>query len=367
MHRSFPAPSAAEPARKPESAPTAPGLVTVTEHPFNAEAPLEALAELLTPTPLFYVRCNFAMPEIEPGSWRLVVDGEVEHSIELTLAELRALPQRSVTLTIECAGNGRLHMAPVPSGTAWNLGAVSTATFTGVPLRHLLERVRPAETAREVLFLGADGGDVETGQTVSFARSLPLAAARAPEVLLAWAMNDEPLPREHGAPLRLVVPGWYGMASVKWLVGIRLLAEPFHGHFQTERYIYVQERGTPDGTPVTRMRVRSLIASPADGAELGAAPVRVRGSAWSGHGGIRRVEVSTDGGATWAEAELGTPPSQHAATPWRLEWLPPGAGLYQLISRATDEAGNHQPLEQVWNAQGYGNNVVQRIEVRVRG
>jgi DMSO/TMAO reductase YedYZ molybdopterin-dependent catalytic subunit len=340
-------------------------LLPVTEHPFNAETPLAALAEPITPTPLFYIRSNFAVPEIQMERWSLQIDGEIEQPQSLSWEALRALPERSVTVTLECAGNGRQLMTPRPSGTPWNLGAVSTATFTGVSLASVLDQVRPQTAAREVVFFGADGGKIDGVQVDRFARSLPLAVARDPDVLLAWAMNGEPLPPHHGFPLRLIVPGWYGMASVKWLVGIRLVPERFRGHFQTERYVYLQEQGTPEATPVTCMRVRSLIATPRDGAQVSSADMTIVGSAWSGDGRILSVEVSTDGGATWRDAQLGEPLSAYAATPWHLQWTLPGPGSYVLISRATDDAGNRQPLEQVWNAQGYGNNVVQRVTVQV--
>ena len=340
-------------------------LERVTDHPLNAETPLKALTTPVTPTDLFYVRCNFAIPDIDTGKWRLTVDGAVEESLVVSMEELHQLPQRTIVVTLECAGNGRKQMRPVPKGTPWDLGAVSTASFTGVSLRDLLKRVQLADDVCEVLFRGADGGELDDGRTISFERSLPLDAALQPDVLLAWAMNDEPLTREHGAPLRVVVPGWYGMASVKWLTAIHLLTEPFEGYFQTERYVYRQKQGTPDGTPVTKARVRSIIASPNDGAELPIAPVEIKGTAWSGHGPVTRVEVSTDGGTSWTDADLGTPASEYAAAPWRYEWLPSASGTYRLLSRATDAAGNRQPMEQVWNAKGYGNNMVQRVEVHV--
>jgi sulfite oxidase len=342
-----------------------PARVTVTEEPPNAETPLAALAVPLTPGGSFYVRSNFPLPDLSLADWRLVVDGEVERSCSLGWDELRALPEKTLAVTMECAGNGRLLMEPVPAGTPWNLGAVSTARFSGVPLRHILERARPTADALEVLFEGADGGTTETGEQAIFARSLPLDVALHPDTLLAWSIDDRPLPREHGYPLRLVVPGWYGMASVKWLARVHLIARPFDGFFQRKRYVYLQENGTPDGTPVTRMRVRAVIARPAQGDRVAGGVVEVAGTAWSGYGPVRRVEVSTDGGRSWADARLRVPDSPYACTAWRLEWEPPRPGSYEVVARATDAAGNRQPLEPVWNAQGYGNNVVHRVVVRV--
>jgi DMSO/TMAO reductase YedYZ molybdopterin-dependent catalytic subunit len=176
-------------------------------------------------------------------------------------------------------------------------------------------------------------------------------------------MNGEPLTRAHGAPLRLVVPGWYGMAAVKWLKEIRVLTRPFSGHFQTERYVYLDEAGTPQGTPVREMRVRALICLPGDGDALGAGAARIEGIAWSGAARVVEVQVSTDGGRSWAPARLDA--QEGGSVRWSLEWSPPGAGGYEIVARARDATGAMQPLEPVWNAQGYGNNVVHRIRVRV--
>jgi DMSO/TMAO reductase YedYZ molybdopterin-dependent catalytic subunit len=331
----------------------------------NLEAPLGALGAPLTPTPSFYRRSHFAVPRVDAAAWRLRVAGEVERPLHLALADLAAMPRATLAVTLECAGNGRNLMTPVPEGIPWGLGAVSTAEFTGVRLRDVLEAAGPVPAAVEALFRGADRGPVAPGREECFARSLPLGAARGGDALLAWEMNGEPLAAEHGFPLRLVVPGWYGMASVKWLVEVRLIAERFRGYFQAEHYVYVGEAGTPDGTPVTRARVRSLIAAPADGAALPPGPVELRGTAWSGAAPVARVEVSADRGATWADAELEPAPSPYAAAPWRLAWLPPAPGEYLLMTRATDAEGNTQPAAPVANAQGYGNNCIQRVRVSV--
>ncbi|MBV9774695.1 MAG: sulfite oxidase [Gemmatimonadetes bacterium] len=332
----------------------------------NQEAPLCALARPITPTADFYRRSNFAVPHVDAGTWRLRVGGEVATPLSLARSDLEALPRASVSVTLECAGNGRNLMTPIPPGTPWGLGAVSTAGFAGVRLRDVLERAGPTAAAVEVLFEGADRGIPDEGDREEpFARSLPLDVALGGDALLAWEMNGEPLTGEHGFPLRLVVPGWYGMASVKWLVSIRLLAEPFRGAFQTERYVYRGEAGIPDGTPVSRIRVRSLIASPADGDRVPLGPVEVRGTAWSGIAPVERVEVSTDGGATWAEAALGDAPGPYAARTWRLAWLPPRRGEFRVMARATDGAGNVQPAAPVANELGYGNNVIHTVRLTV--
>lgn len=340
--------------------------VPIEETPFNAETPMQALEESLTPPHLFYVRNHFDLPHIDAETWRLTIDGVVERPLELSMEDLRSFPERTVTVTMECAGNGRTRMSPVPSGTPWAFGAVGSARFSGLPLNVLLDGAGLRPDAIQVLFEGADRGRVEPGRTVAFARGLPLEAARHPDVLLAWGMNGRPLLPEHGFPLRLVVPRWYGMASVKWLVRISARSAPFEGYFQRERYVYSGESETPEATPVTLARVRAVIGRPVDGAELTVGPTEVAGTAWSGAGPIARVGISVDDGRSWSEAQLGAALSPYAAIPWRFLWHPPGPGEYTVTARATDRAGNTQPLEPVWNAYGYGNNVVHRVGVTVR-
>jgi DMSO/TMAO reductase YedYZ molybdopterin-dependent catalytic subunit len=233
-----------------------------------------------------------------------------------------------------------------------------------VPLRDVLDRARPRTGAVEVAFRGADRGEVAPGRTASFERSLPLDAALAPDTLLVHEMNGAPLTPDHGFPLRLVVPAWYGVASVKWLTRVTVLRQPLEAFYQTEHYVYEGEPGRPGRAPVTRMRVRSLIARPADGAELRAGPVEIAGAAWSGDAAIREVAVTTDGGGTWRSAALEPAASPHAAVRWSLRWHAP-PGEHVIASRASDAAGGIQPLEPVRNALGYGNNVVQRVRVRV--
>ena len=341
-------------------------LVPVQTDPFNAETPIQALSEPITPTPLVYVRNHFNVPKIDLDAWRILVDGVVERPLRIALSDLQGLPHRQMVVTLECAGNGRTLMAPVPSGTPWRLGAVSTVRVTGTSLYHVLERARIRSDAIEVLFVGADRGLVKEGQIEPFARSLSLEVARNPDVLLVWALNDERLPLEHGFPVRLMVPNWYGVASVKWLVRISVLSRPFEGYFQKENYVYEGERDTPGSRPVTLMRTRSLISWPADGSEHPLGTMKLLGIGWSGHGSISHVEISTDEGRSWNAAELGKPLSSHSATPWHFEWNPSSKGSYEIMVRATDDAGNTQPLEPVWNVRGFGNNAVERIRVTLR-
>jgi len=340
-------------------------LVTVEENPYNAETPLADLNRGITPTDLFFVRSHFDVPTLDPASYRLTLDGDGPSPMGFSLRDLKAFPPREVTVTLECAGNGRTRLDPPVPGVRWAYGAAGTARFAGTSLSCLLDRAGAGGGAVEVLFVGADRGEVEPGRVVSFQRSLPLPVARHPDTILAWEMNGEPLTRLHGSPLRLVVPRWYAVASVKWLTHVRLLREPFRGHYQDEKYVYEKEAGTPDGTPVTTLRARAIIASPGDGEHLPHGALRVAGMAWSGVAPVQCVEVSVDGGRTWQEATLGAPLSEHAWTPWQRPWSPSSPGDYLLMARATDAAGHTQPLESSWNAQGYGNNVVQQVRVKV--
>ena len=339
--------------------------IPVMEKPFVAETPLAALTDALTPTSLIFVRSHFDIPVVDPDSWRLVVAGAVDEPLELGFDEIRSLPTVRRIVTMECAGNGRTLMQPTPKGAPWSLGGASAVEFGGAPLRFVLERARLSATAVEILFTGADRGEVAPGRVVPFERSLPLESAISREPLLAWEMNGEPLTPEHGSPLRLVVPGWYSVASVKWLTRITALTRPFEGRFQTEEYLYVGEKGVPDRQQLSTIRVRSLIGRPADGEEIAKGPVEIAGTAWSGAAPIETVEVSVDGERTWLAADLAPSGTPFGSTPWRLTWQSPSRGPCLIAARATDRAGNTQPLEPVWNAQGYGNNVVQRVRITI--
>ncbi len=339
------------------------GLVMVRGEPFNAETPLHALREPLTPTALHYVRSNFALPGHD-GS--LTIEGAVERPLMLTVEELRAMPAVTLPVTLECAGNGRVGLMPLPTGEPWTGGAVATATWTGVPLRAVLERAAPRPAGVEVAFEGADHGHYKGGPDIHFARSLPLAWALRPDspALLAYAMNGEPLNLDHGAPLRLLVPGWYGMASVKWLARIAVLTEPYEGQFQTRSYVY--EWPDRDREPVTTMHPRAMITDPAPGDRLSRGPYTVRGKAWSGAGPVTAVEVSVDGAGEWQPAQLAPPAAPYRWQEWSFEW--PGAeiGRHVLRARATDATGATQPDTPPWNRLGYGNNAVQVVVVDVR-
>ena len=360
MHNAMPQADQAGYAGHAESSP----LVVVTADPFNAETRLDAQLGVLTPNPMFYVRDHFAMPRIDLANWRLTLDGEVARPLALTYDELRALPRRSLLVTLECAGNGRRALDPPAEGEPFGYGVASTAEWTGVPLRTVLEAAGLRASARDVLFVGADGGRVPEagGATMAFERSLAVERAMHPDTLLAYAMNGEELPTAHGFPLRVLVPGWYGVAAVKWLVRISALATPFTGFFQRDRYIMTHpERGDTTATPLTTIRPRSQLVSPTDGATLPRGKVRLRGLAWSGAAPVERVEVSVDDDKTWRAADWTSEPARYAWRGWEAELDIKAPGPQRLLARATDRSGATQPRTADSNPGGFGNNSMPEV------
>ena len=333
----------------------------------NRGMPLEALRYDVTPTGLHYLLIHFDIPLVDVATWRLRLGGLVAKPMELTLDEIRSRPRRTLAVTLECAGNGRARLSPRPLSQPWLQEAVSTAEWTGTALAPLLEEAGLLAEAVELVFTGADRG-IQGEIEQDYQRSLSVAEALRPDVLLAYEMNGAPLEPQHGFPLRLVVPGWYGMASVKWLTGIEAVAAPFDGFQQTPAYHYQTESDQLDD-PVTRIRVHALMVPPGipdfftRRRVLDAGPVTLTGRAWSGDDAISLVEVGIDG--TWTDAELGETVGTHAWRSWSFEWEAT-VGDHELTCRATDAAGNVQPVDQPWNYQGVGNNHVQRVAVLVR-
>jgi len=338
------------------------GLIIRQKEPDNLETPFDQLDSFLTPTELFYILSHFPAPRLELVSYRLRIDGAVRNPLSLSYSELREMPSETRVAILECAGNGRVFLVPHAAGAQWELGAVGNAEWTGVPLRALLGRAGLEGDACEIVLEGADQGTpaeppIPPGP-ISYARSLPRDKSLQPEVLIAYQMNGRDLPLEHGYPVRAVVPGHYGMASVKWLTRIYAIREPFRGYWQTSDYGYWDY---VDGKPVRRalgeMKLKSEIARPRVYETLAPNQVyTVSGAAWAGETEVTEVTVSTDGGQTWAEAEFLDPAQRHAWRRWKFDWLTPKKpGQYTLLARAKDANGNVQPDQ---HDQNYGSYVI---------
>jgi DMSO/TMAO reductase YedYZ molybdopterin-dependent catalytic subunit len=334
----------------------------------NSGILLEALRYDVTPVGLHYLLNHFDVPHVADGNWRVEVTGCVARPAAVSLDEIKALPSRTLKVTLECAGNGRGTMTPRYPSMPWACEAVGTAEWTGAPLRRVLERVGLREDAAEIAFIGADRG-FDSGHEHAFGRSLKRQMALSDDVLLVWAMNGAPLLPQHGFPLRLIVPGWYGMASVKWLARIEALERPYDGYQQAVGYHYRSEPGGPR-TPITHMRVKSLVVPPGipdwytRRRLVDAGAVTLTGRAWSGGGvPIAKVEMGIDG--KWQPAELDPPQGKFAWRGWRAVWNAT-PGEHELACRATDANGETQPLETRWDAGGFGNNAVHRVRVKVR-
>jgi DMSO/TMAO reductase YedYZ molybdopterin-dependent catalytic subunit len=323
-------------------------LLLRESEPLNLESPFSALGDRLTPTELFYLRSHFPSPAIDPSSWRLVLRGTVRREMRFSLDELRSLPPVTRTVTLECAGNGRILLSPQARGVQWHLGAVGTAEWTGVPLASLLDAAGLSPGSEEIVFEGADRGVPKEPphplQPITYAHSVP--AGHLGDVLLAYAMNGQPLAREHGFPLRAVVSGYYAMASVKWLTRIHVLNRPFQGYFQTTDYAFWDEMdGLPVRRPLSTMALKSQIARPVHGQVFRPGDsVLVAGAAWTGAAPIEHVEVSTDGGLSWHPAQFLDPHEHGVWRRWEWRWqVPMQPGSCALISRAIDRDGQIQP------------------------
>ena len=334
-------------------------LLVLSEEPLNAETKLHAQRGPTVAAGRHYVRTHFGVAK---GPRELLITGALDDSMprSVTFDAVRKLPARTLAVTLECAGNGRKFLEPQVPGEQWGLGAVGTAEWTGAALHSVLEGAWQRPLAVEVLFRGADEGvPKDLGRRIAYERSLPTEIAAGDDVLVAYAMNGRPIPPEHGGPLRLIVPSWYGMASVKWLTEIRVLDRPFEGFFQKDRYVI-------EGRPLRGIEPRAVIASPADGTDVTGGSLEVRGYAWSGRAPLDRVELTADG-----ERPLGTiTPAADAA---RFAWhefvfrISLGPGEHTLVARAVDCAGNTQPVSPRWNSLGYANNAVRPTRIRVRG
>jgi DMSO/TMAO reductase YedYZ molybdopterin-dependent catalytic subunit len=333
--------------------------ITSPDSPYSRAFDFASLDGWITPNSEFFVRSHFGIPKLDPSPWAVAVSGAVERPRTFTLDDLMKLPAQEEVVTLECAGNL----------VGW--GGVSNARWAGASLAALLKAAGVRADAGEVILVGADGGaEREAGgvQIDAYARGVPLAKALDPATLLAFRMNGEALPPAHGGPLRAIIPGWYGMDSVKWLKQVVVSREPFKGFYQVRRY-YEARRvgGAVERSALGAMRLKSQMARPIDKATLRAGPVKVFGAAWCGDAEIARVELSFDGGRTWKEAKLGPDRAPFAWRIWSFDWTPAGAGSFEIIARAHDTRGRAQPLERDPQIiTPYANNWADRRTVEVR-
>jgi DMSO/TMAO reductase YedYZ molybdopterin-dependent catalytic subunit len=333
----------------------------------NHGTPLESLQWDITPPGLHYLLIHYDIPAIDPGTFELVIDGLVDKSLSLDLDALRSRPQISSVVTLECAGNGRAQLLPRPVSQPWLTEAVGTACWTGTPLASLLQETGIADGAVDVVFTGADHG-IERGHEQDYQRALPLAEAMGDGVMLAYEMNGAPLPPQHGAPLRLIVPGWYGMAHVKWLRRMTVVAEPFDG-FQMRAYRFHDSSDDP-GIPLTRIEPRALLIPPgfpdfmSRRRVVRSSDVLIEGRAWSGWAEVTAVQISVDGGDTWEFADVDPRLDSYGWARWSWTWKAE-PGSYLLSARAMDASGRTQPLGQRWSRGGLANNTIQKVPVAV--
>lgn len=344
-------------------------MIVHNDRPEDLETPLSYFNSWITPNDVFFVRHHLPRPSIDPAAWRLVIDGMVTKRQEFSLADLQKLPQHTVAATIECTGNGRSFFSPKVPGIQWGRGAIGNAEWTGPRIADLLTLAGANPNAA---WLDADGADKGVASTPDFIRSLPMKKAYHRATLLALKMNGQPLPDLHGAPARLIVPGWDGTSSVKWVVRLSASAQPNGGFYMNPGYRF-PKYALPPGTParpaeleiIEGMVVKSSITAPEDRAVVPMGTVTIRGFAWAGEEAIERVDVSTDGGSKWQSAELSKEKLSFAWRLFKFEWKPPQPGYYSILSRATDTAGHVQPIVAQWNPSGYLWNAIDRVGVTV--
>lgn len=346
-------------------------LITRVARPYDAETPVHEFSSYLTPNEQFFVRSHFGPPPLEkvnPDTWRLRVAGLVDRPLVLRLDELKQFEEVSIIAVLQCSGNGRAFYEPKAPGVQWERGAVGNAKWTGVRLRDVLSRTEVQASARHLQMLGADRPVATT--TPLFLRSIPVEKALHPDTILAYAMNDRPLPLLHGAPLRLITPGWMGDACVKWLTELTLQEEEAQGYYMQTAYRHPVRPVEPgsmiqpaDMKPIEAMVVKSLIVRPGQGASVRQGSQMIQGVAWTGEGKILKIEISTDNGRTWTDAQLVGPDTPYAWRQWRFSWPIKESGSYTVLSRATDDRGHTQPMTSSWNPGGFLWNGVDRIQV----
>jgi len=347
-------------------------MLVRSTRPEDLEMPLSGFSDYITPIDHFFVRTHVYVPAIDVNAWRLKVEGEVATPLSLTLENLKLMPAAELVAVVECAGNGRTFYEPPVPGAQWSTGAVGNGRWRGVRMADLLKRAGVKNSAREILF---DGADVPLGTMPDFQRSIPLKKALDPNTLLAYEMNGETLPLKHGFPLRVVAPGWASDSWVKWVTGIRVLDKEFDGFWMKSAYRRPPQPVAPGAAipadqmqPVASLKIKSIIADPLDGSQAAAGkPLVIRGVAWSGDvGPVTAVDVSVDGGRTWKAAALHSDQrTQFGWRQWEFRWAPPDQAYYTILARARDAAGNTQPFDQEWNPSGYSWNVIPRVGLDV--
>ncbi|HEY6346039.1 MAG TPA: molybdopterin-dependent oxidoreductase [Bryobacteraceae bacterium] len=337
--------------------------------PQDLEMPLSGFADSITPVEYFFVRTHVYAPAVKLNDWRLRVEGEVSSPVSLTLDDLRQLPATELVAVLECAGNGRSFYEPTVAGIQWSTGAAGNGRWRGVRLADVLKHAGLKSTSAHILF---DGADVPIGAMADFQRTIPVKKALDQNTLLAFELNGAPLPTQHGFPLRAVVPGWAGDSWMKWVTTVRVLDKEFDGWWMKNAYRHPGKAVPPGAVipqdamkPLESLRVKSVIASPADRSQIEAGKATmIRGAAWSGEGGpVTAVDVSVDAGRSWRATRLIGPSTRYGWRQWEFPWMPSNEGYYTLMARARDTSGDSQPLVQEWNPSGYLWNVAPRVGI----
>ncbi|MCM3788584.1 sulfite oxidase [Domibacillus indicus] len=351
-------------AKKPAAKPY---LRTHRLQPENQEAPVQFFKTDTVPDPLFYRRNHFSYPSLSYSNYWLPLNGCVAKPALLSIQDLLHLPSKTVQVVLECSGNKRSLFHPKVFGEQWEKGAISQGIWKGVPLRLLLERARMKKGAKEVIVEGYDYGKrTDSNKVYTYARSLPIEKVLHPDTLIAYEYNHQPIPFKHGYPLRLIVPQWYAMASVKWIKQITVIDDHYRGPFQSVDYVYYPHKeSNKDAFPVTHINVNSTIQKPLNMDILNTGTHMIRGIAWTGKGVITKVEISFDRGQTWLTAKKEPAQTGYGWVSWSYEWKAQKKGEYTIMSRAVDSYGRTQPASPFWNRKGYGYNAIDQIEVKV--
>jgi DMSO/TMAO reductase YedYZ molybdopterin-dependent catalytic subunit len=344
-----------------------PYLITKTLVPENQETPIHFIHGDIVSKRLFYRRNHFPYPSFASSFYFLPIEGLVHNPKVFSLQEIYSLPSKTIKAVLECSGDKRELFKPKVFGEQWGKGAISQGIWKGVALRTLLQYTGLLDSAKEIVFEGYDNGiRPDSNQLFNFSRSLPIEKAIDPDTIIAYEYNNQPIPFKHGFPLRLIVPGWYAMASVKWIKKIIVIDKEFKGPFQAVDYVYYPNKDNDNGkVPVTTINVNSTIKYPLNRQLLHSGVYEINGIAWTGKDHIAKVEISFDGGQTWNTCQLTSSSEKYAWVRWNYKWEALKKGEYIILSKATDSKGNVQPLEPMWNRKGYGYNALDRIKVKI--